>query len=355
MNDLTRNVLQTIPCLIVLTIAGCSSSQSTSTIPAANDEPDVASGNCDEQVAAFGQFLGTGATSCDGDYVSVSAPTGLQDVDAEDLRDRMMVGITAWINRVPVPYDYQWSIPVQPLWQHPYAEASSRGPIAIAANGVPIFHLDPRPDVSTDPGLYDPRFDTVLHGELDQCGGHAGQGEDYHYHYAPVCLLDEHDLSLPIGFGLDGAPLFYGTGGTDYFGSGRYNDIDNLPAQSLDECNAVQLDDGSYAHYTTTDAPYTIGCHHAYADAGLRIEPSPIPGREQGVPDPVGLGYYGEPMQTLVTDFYVDDDGTYHLEHDPGTGVRAVIYRRSSTTGDCWEFEYRDDVNGPGIVVGYCR
>ena len=65
----------------------------------------------------------------------------------------------------------------------------------MAVNGVPIFYLEPRPDVSTDPANYSPNFDTVLTGELDQCGGHASQGDDYHYHYAPIFLLSTHNLT----------------------------------------------------------------------------------------------------------------------------------------------------------------
>ena len=96
-----------------------------------------------------------------------------------------MVDITAWIQRVPLPYEFKWKIPLEAMWVHPYEEASPRGPIAFAVNGVPIFH------------------------------------------YAPVCLLDE--------------------------------------------CNALDQGDGTYAYYTTQDRPYTIGCHHAVVDEALRI------------------------------------------------------------------------------------
>jgi hypothetical protein len=311
-----------------------------------------------DQCAQLDKFTGYSDlvdVSCDEHYFHVHSETGLPDIHDSNPLNHIMVGITAWINRVPIPYEFNWKIPRSPVWLHEYEEASPRGPIAMAVNGVPIFHFEPRPDVSTDPANYDPRFDTVLAGELDQCGGHSGQGDDYHYHYAPVYLLDQHDLEKPIVYGLDGIPLFFGTGGTDYYGSGRYNDVDNLPDQELDECNALQQEDGSYVYFTTNDAPYTIGCHRGHIDSSLQIEPRPFNGREQETAVPTGHGLIGEPLQTVVTNLYQDEEGDYHLEHDTGDGVSATIYRKIEGSDDCWELEYRQDVDQPGIVESYCR
>jgi hypothetical protein len=227
-------------------------------------------------------------------------------------------------------------------------------------NGVPIFHLEARPDVSTDPSNYNPRTDTVLQGELDQCGGHAGQGEDYHYHYAPVCLLGEHDLTQPVAYGLDGVPIYFGTGGTDFYGSGLYNDINNLPAGELTVCNGYQLPDGTYVYYTTDDAPYTIGCFHAEFDASRQIEPRPLAGREQGTVAPYG-GFYGEPMETLITSFYTDSEGWTHLEHvafpssNSSTGTSAMLFRASELGENCWDIDARVDANIPGVITTHCR
>lgn len=278
---------------------------------------------------------------------------GLGAIDPVHPELRMMVGITAWILRVPTPYDYRWWIPTDPVWLDEFAEASPRGPIAVAVDGVPIFHYEARPDVSTHPEHYDARTDTVVQGELDHCGGHAGQGDDYHYHYAPVCLTEDHDLSEPIAFALDGAPVYYGTGGTDYYGFGYYNDLDLLPDEPLDDCNAVQLTDGSWVHYTTAEPPYVIGCHHGLVDPSLQIEPQPM--REQRSAAPYG-GIVGEPSQTLVTDLYVDDEGWTHLEHTSfdGSGTSATLYRPADGD-DCWEFDFRADAEVPGVIETYCR
>ncbi len=313
---------------------------------------------CEEKSVAFAPYSDLVSVSCADGYLEVHSPTGLPDPAPENSYQKSMVGIEQWIQRIAIPYDYPWRIPMEPTWVTPYEEATSRGPIAFAVNGVPIFHYDKRPDVSTDPSLYDADSDTVKQGELDQCGGHAGQGEDYHYHYAPICLLDKHDLTQPIAYGMDGVPIYYGTGGTDYFGSGNFNDIDNLPAGDLDSCNALLLEDGSYVYYTTAEPPYTIGCHHAHVDLDLRIEPRPLIGRDQGSTSPSG-GIVGEAVSTLVTDFYIDDENKYHFEHNSlsGDGTSAVIYHQVEVEGssDCWEFEFREDADTADSVETYCR
>ncbi len=295
------------------------------------------------------------SASCDEQYVNITSMTGLPKLNSEDQRDRPMVGITAWINRVAVPFLFNWKIPRVPQIQDSYSLATARGPIAFAINGVPIFHYERRPDVSTHPDDYEAGSDTVLAGELDQCGGHAGQGEDYHYHYAPVCLLDEHDLNTPIAYGLDGIPIYYGSGGTDYYGSSRYNEINLVDEKTLDLCNAKLDSAGSYRYYTTSSPPYLIGCHRGVVDSSLQINVPPFPIRRQGTPVPEGSGEFGEAVQTIVTDFYQDAQGYYHLEHEVAGNTEAVIYKKISETEDCWEFEHRSDAEISGTKQNACR
>ncbi len=177
----------------------------TPNTPVSSDRVDD---ECGDRSAQFAGYEDLVSVSCDDTYLFVHSATGLPDPNPAIPEHRIMVDITAWIQRVRLPFSFEWKVPMQPAWLHDYEEASPRGPIGFAINGVPIFHYEARPDVSTDPSNYDPGSDAVLQGELDQCGGHAGQGDDYHYHYAPVCLLDEHDLSQPVGYGLDGVPLY---------------------------------------------------------------------------------------------------------------------------------------------------
>src|SRR5262249_55174498 len=91
---------------------------------------------------------------------------------------RMMVGITAWQQQVPLPQPYKganaWRIPLRPVEARTPLSLKKnffRGAVALAVNGVPIFNpLNNRGD------------DAFLEGELDEFGGHCGRGDDYHYH-----------------------------------------------------------------------------------------------------------------------------------------------------------------------------
>ena len=314
-------------------------------------EPE--SGSCAQTIAnSFAPYSELVTAECGETYLHLHSPTGLPDPNPADPDERMMVGITRWILRVPAPYDYQWRIPLTPEWQYSITEASPKGPIAVAANGVPIFHYEARPDVATHIEHYDPGSDTVVQGELDHCGGHAGQGDDYHYHYAPICLLDRHDLTTPIAFGLDGAPVYFGTGGTNYYGNGKYNDVNHSPATPLDDCNSISDGNGGHKHYTTKEPPYLIGCHHGKVDPSLRIEPRPM--REQGATGPYG-GRVGEASNTEVTNLILDSDGWYQLEHRAftGSGTSGVRFRR--TTEDCYDFDFREDISQPGVTESHCR
>jgi len=313
-------------------------------------------GSCDSHLPAFDRFAGVVTAACVGDKLVIDTPTGLPPATS-DGADAIMVGITSWIQRVPVPFHFHWELPAEPSMLSSPAPASPKGPIAVAVDGVPIFHYDRRPDANTDPERYESRNDTVVQGELDQCGGHAGQGDDYHYHYAPVCLVDPTQLGQPIGFGLDGIPIYFGTGGDSYYGRGRTSDLDNLPEAGLDRCNGSKQANGTYVYYTTATPPYVIGCHHARVDPASRIEPRPMRGQEQGSVSPLGSGELGEPVETRITGFYQDESGWYHLEFDAlsGSGTSAVLYRESSDSKDCWDFDYRVNAGAPGVRRMACR
>ena len=99
----------------------------------------------------------------------------------------MMAGISnhGWQQQVPIPQCYKgsnaWPIPLNPVMAASPIPVDSihftRGAIAIAANGVPIFN------VHTNTGV-----DSYADGQLDNYGGHCGRADDYHYHIAPLHL-----------------------------------------------------------------------------------------------------------------------------------------------------------------------
>jgi Raf kinase inhibitor-like YbhB/YbcL family protein len=155
----------------------------------------------------------------------------------------MMVGIRAWQQQVPIPQAYTgrnaWRIPLHPkLADKPVSAKTAlfRGAIALAVNGVPIFN----------PIKNDGRTDTFLAGELDEYGGHCGRADDYHYHIAPVHLEKVAGKGNPIGYALDGYPLY------------GYTDANGQEPKDLDEFNG-RLEEGSYRYYATKKYPYVNG------------------------------------------------------------------------------------------------
>ena len=145
---------------------------------------------------------GVATSTCDGTYAYV-ASNGLAT-------HPMMNGITATNLQVPLAVNFSgtnaWKIPLAPA----IASAPTSvldGPIGVAINGVPIFN-------PCKQGGCINGGDTKVLGELDTCNGHAGRGDDYHYHAAPTCMMamagkpasywDTH----PVGWALDGFAIF---------------------------------------------------------------------------------------------------------------------------------------------------
>ncbi len=117
----------------------------------------------------------------------------------------MMTGITGWQQQVPIPQCYlkpnAWQIPLNPVVATTpvpvNASHFSRGAIALAVNGIPIFNP------YTNTGV-----DAYLDGQLDQWGGHCGRADDYHYHIAPMQLYNNMSATNPVAYALDGFAVF---------------------------------------------------------------------------------------------------------------------------------------------------
>ncbi|MEY3175481.1 MAG: hypothetical protein RLZZ436_3395 [Planctomycetota bacterium] len=166
-------------------------------------------------------------------------------VESEGMPDhQMMVGITAWQQQVPLPQSYTgnnaWRIPRHPVPAKEPLSAKTgffRGAIAIAVNGVPIFN----------PIKNDGKTDTLVAGELDEFGGHCGRADDYHYHIAPVHLQKQAEPGQPVGWALDGYPIY---------GYQEQSAPDYAP---LDQWNGHHGSDGHYHYHATKTYPYLNG------------------------------------------------------------------------------------------------
>lgn len=155
----------------------------------------------------------------------------------------MMAGITAWQQQVPIPQCYTgnnaWMIPLNPVISAnpiPVNPAHfSRGAIALAVNGIPIFNP------YTNTGV-----DAFLDGQLDNWGGHCGRGDDYHYHIAPMTLYNQLPATAPLAFALDGFAV-YGT-----------VEPDGSALAPLDTNNGHFGANGVYHYHGVSAAPYMI-------------------------------------------------------------------------------------------------
>ena len=174
---------------------------------------------------------------------------------------KMMVGITAWQQQIPIPQNYSgnnaWQIPLKPVpAKRPMSAKTNffRGAIGLAVNGVPIFN----------PIKNDGRTDTKLAGELDEFGGHCGRADDYHYHLPPVHLEKFVGEGKPIAYALDGYPIL------------GYQSKKEASNSKLDWLNGHKDDQGNYHYHATTGYPYVNGGFFGeVVQRGGQVDPQP--------------------------------------------------------------------------------
>jgi hypothetical protein len=277
--------------------------------------------------ASFKPFAPLVETRHDGQYFYVES-NGMPD-------HRMMVGITAWQQQVPLPQPYTganaWRFP---LFAKPAGAPLSakdhffRGAIAIAANGVPIFN----------PIKNDGRTDTFLAGELDEFGGHGGRADDYHYHLPPLHLQRVLGNALPIAYALDGYPI-YGVTEPDGAAPGR-----------LDAFNGHAGRDGAYHYHSTKTYPYLNGGFHGEVteiDGQVDPQPAARPVRPSG--DPLRGATITEFQKLAANEFTltytiggetrrihytIQANGSYVFDYIDGRGTtRTETYRRGRGRG----------------------
>lgn len=249
-----------------------------------------------EQARSFLPYVGKISLGFDKDYLYVRS---------DSLPDhRMMVGITAWQQQVPIPQSYvgdnAWRIPLKPVVAKKPLSAKDnffRGAIALAANGVPIFN----------PIKNDGKTDTLIAGELDEFGGHCGRADDYHYHTAPLHLQKTIGADKPIAYALDGYPIF------------GLNEIDGTVAKNLDAFNGHADASGNYHYHATKTYPYLNGGFHGEVnERGGQVDPQPsaTPIREAGAPL----------RGAIITDFVSENAKKFALTYRVNGQSRTLRY-----------------------------
>ena len=216
---------------------------------------------------------------------------------------RLMVGITAWQQQVPLPQKYvgenAWQIPLHPVPAKTPATTKNaflRGAIALAVNGVPIFNpLNNRGE------------DSYLIGELDEFGGHCGRADDYHYHIAPVHLEKTVGKGQPIAYALDGYPIY------------GYEEPDGSPVKNLDALNGHKDANGHYHYHASKKYPYLNGGFHGeVTERGGQVDPQP---RAEPIRPDL------RPMRDAkITDFKETKPGSFVLTYDVRGKKGSVSY-----------------------------
>ena len=226
-------------------------------------------------------------------------------VESNSMPDhRMMVGITAWQQQVPIPQPYfgdnAWRIPLEPVVAKNPLSAKShffRGAIALAANGVPIFN----------PIKNDGRTDTLLAGELDEFGGHCGRGDDYHYHIGPTHLQEIVGKDKPIAYALDGYPIY------------GYTEPDGSEVRGLDEFNGHSTPQLGYHYHATKTYPYLNGGFHGEVkEVDGQVDPQPRAGGVREALPPL--------RGAKITGFESKDNKSFSIKVEVGRETRYVNY-----------------------------
>lgn len=281
------------------------------------------------------------------DDVVIKCENGQAILNSDTYPDHsLMNGIVGTNEQVPVPSaGYAAPIPLQPVFgDTPQTRDAALG---VAVNGVPIFDYTGGGEMSVeDLHHHQTRHDTLITQQLDVCGGHAGRGDDYHYHVAPVCMIEQMDNAgdaAIIGWAYDGFPI-YGDNNPD--GT-------EIAEGDLDVCNGQPDDIFGYRYHTSSNAPYIVQCLMGEV-ADLRDLPrtpplNPIEGGQRidpGVPPRGGV-------EGLV--FTEDSAGQRRMEYTYDGEAYYIRYTPTETP-NCYLFETRTVTNDGEVMSGeYCR
>ncbi|MEJ6397123.1 YHYH protein [Yoonia sp. 208BN28-4] len=283
-------------------------------------------------------FANSVSVTCDNDNAYLTSDTY---PDHE-----MMTGITGSNEQVPVPGN--WSAPVMLAPQYTGNPLTRDASIGVAVNGVPIYDYTAGGELSdSDLHTHQGHLDTVLTGQLDTCGGHAGRGDDYHYHTRPTCMIDamdnKGDPAAIIGWGFDGFPIFRDTN----------PDGTAIAAGALDVCNGQPDDVFGYRYHTSADAPYIVQCLMGVVedlDRVPRVRPLNMAdgglGPEAGRPPRGGV-------ENLV--FTQNDDGSRSMDYTYEGEAYYIRYAPSGTP-NCYNYTTSTVTNGGEVFEGeLCR
>jgi YHYH protein len=289
------------------------------------------------RLAAVKYFPKTVSIMCDSTWMYVSS--------LEIPNDEMMVGITGWNQQVPLPFvmsdvlSTMWKIPLKATYSKSTTATTGVGATALMVNGVPLFNAT-KPSQNGNQSSYQSSADPLLTGELDNCDGHSGRGDDYHYHAYPTCLVtalvamshSSKAKNSQLGWGLDGYPIY------------GLTEANGAAVSKLDACLGHDLKNGlGYHYHFTSKPPYSPMCFHGVLpiENNPEHQPAAAPGRQVGAP-----------VKVLITamEFNLTGKSTLSFTYNGTAGsVSYTPVTSSDSKKDCWQFEYLNPTPGsPG-------
>ena len=277
-----------------------------------------------------------------GDKVKVTCDDTYAWITSDTIPDHVkMNGITGTNDQVPVPAP-GYASPVVLKPKKAAKVTSIDAALGVAVNGVPIY--DYSSQGALDLTAYDPKFDTLLTGELDLCNGHSGRGDDYHYHAAPVCMIAAMKNKGPaavLGWAFDGYPI-YGNSNPD--GTA-------IATGELDVCNGKADATFGYRYHTSDKAPYIIQCLSGEFDMTKAARVAALSKSTGGGKPPGNKPPGGVKNLKLVE----AADGTRTMSYEHLGTTYSIAYRPAAMAG-CWDFEEKSFTTGGVLQKNtYCR
>lgn len=279
------------------------------------------------------------------DRVTVTCTDGHAIIASDTYPDHeMMTGIVRTNEQVPVPADYAAPIPLNPVFAgQPLTRDAALG---VAVNGVPIYDYTAGGEMTqAELAHHQAQHDTWQTMQLDICGGHAGRGDDYHYHVAPICMIAQMDNAgddAIIGWAFDGYPIY----------GDRNPDSTVVAEDALDICNGQTDETFGYRYHTSQDAPYIVQCLMgtvADFDRLPRVRPLSAANGDQVQP--------GRPPQGGVENlvFTQNPDGRRSMDYSY-QGQNYYIRYAPSGTENCYDYTTKTVTNeGRILEMKLCR
>lgn len=254
----------------------------------------------------------------------------------------MMNGITVTNEQIPVPAP-GYAAPIKLTPHKADSLTTIDAALGVAVNGVPIYDYSSQGELSLN--TYDAAHDTLATGQLDNCGGHAGRGDDYHYHVSPTCMIDtmkNKSNKAIIGWAYDGYPL-YGNNNPD--GS-------EIPTGQLDVCNGQEDQTFGYRYHTSTTPPYIIQCLVGEVDTTILPRVAPLQGDSEGIR--ADLKPPKEGVENLT--HTIEKDGSRSMTYSYKGNQYFTTYSPSTQNAGCYDFKQKTITSKGKIESGtFCR